>query len=52
MKLSIDKPEFQKGLARIQAIVEKRNTMPILANVLPTAQLVYRARVMAGRDPS
>ncbi len=34
MKLSIDKSEFQKGLARIQAIVEKRNTMPILANVL------------------
>ena len=34
MKLSIEKGEFQKGLARIQSIVEKRNTMPILANVL------------------
>ena len=34
MKFSITKAEFQRGLARIQSIVEKRNTMPILANVL------------------
>jgi DNA polymerase-3 subunit beta len=34
MKFSIEKAELQKGLARIQAIVEKRNSMPILANVL------------------
>lgn len=34
MKLSIAQHELQKGLARIQSIVEKRNTMPILANVL------------------
>lgn len=34
MKFTISKAEFQKGLARIQSIVEKRNTMPILANVL------------------
>lgn len=34
MKLSISKSELQKGLARLQTIVEKRNTMPILANVL------------------
>ena len=34
MKLSIPQNELQKGLARIQSIVEKRNTMPILANVL------------------
>jgi DNA polymerase-3 subunit beta len=34
MKFTIEKNEFQKGLARIQAIVEKRNSMPILANVL------------------
>ena len=34
MKFSISKAEFQRGLARIQSIVEKRNTMPILANVL------------------
>ena len=34
MKFSIDKSEFQRGLGRIQSIVEKRNTMPILANAL------------------
>jgi DNA polymerase-3 subunit beta len=34
MKLTIPKGELQRGLARIQAIVEKRNSMPILANVL------------------
>jgi len=34
MKLKIAKTELQKGLGRIQAIVEKRNSMPILANVL------------------
>jgi DNA polymerase-3 subunit beta len=34
MKISITKPELSRGLARIQAIVEKRNSMPILANVL------------------
>ena len=34
MKLVIDKADLQRGLARIQAIVEKSNSMPILANVL------------------
>lgn len=34
MKLSIPKPELQRALGRIQAIVERRNSMPILANVL------------------
>jgi len=33
MNLSISKSELQRGLARIQAIVEKRNSMPILSNV-------------------
>jgi DNA polymerase-3 subunit beta len=33
MKLAIPKSELQRGLGRIQSIVEKRNTMPILANV-------------------
>lgn len=37
MKLSIDKSELQRGLARLQAVVEKRNSMPILANVLLNA---------------
>jgi DNA polymerase-3 subunit beta len=34
MKFTIEKSEFQRGLGRIQSIVEKRNTMPILANAL------------------
>lgn len=34
MKFSIDKGVFIKVLQKIQGIVEKRNTMPILANVL------------------
>ena len=34
MKLSIPRSELQRGLGRIQAIVEKRNSMPILANAL------------------
>jgi DNA polymerase-3 subunit beta len=38
MKLTIAKSELQKGLTRIQAIVEKRNSMPILANVLLEAE--------------
>ncbi len=37
MKLTIDKNDLQRGLGRLQAIVEKRNSMPILANVLLTA---------------
>ena len=37
MKLSIGKGDLQRGLGRLQAIVEKRNSMPILANVLLTA---------------
>ena len=37
MKLSIEKSDLQRGLARLQAIVEKRSSMPILANVLATA---------------
>ena len=34
MKFTIDRAELQRGLGRIQSIVETRNTMPILANVL------------------
>ena len=37
MKLSIEKVDLLRGLARLQAIVEKRSSMPILANVLATA---------------
>lgn len=34
MEFKINKEIFLKGLQRIQGIVEKRNTMPILSNVL------------------
>ncbi len=37
MKLSLSKADLQRGLGRIQAIVEKRNSMPILANALLSA---------------
>lgn len=33
MNLTISKSELQRALSRIQAIVEKRNSMPILSNV-------------------
>jgi len=33
MKFTIGKDELLRGVGRIQSIVEKRNTMPILANV-------------------
>ncbi len=38
MKLTIAKSDLQRGLARIQSVVERRSTMPILANVLLTAE--------------
>jgi DNA polymerase III subunit beta len=34
MKLTIKKDEILKGLQRIQGVVEKKNTMPILSNML------------------
>jgi DNA polymerase-3 subunit beta len=34
MHFSIEKEVFLKGLARVQGIVEKKNTIPILSNVL------------------
>jgi DNA polymerase-3 subunit beta len=37
MKFAIDREELQRGLARIQGIVERRGTLPILANVLMQA---------------
>jgi DNA polymerase-3 subunit beta len=38
MKLTIKKEEILKGLQRIQGVVEKKNTMPILSNMLFTAE--------------
>lgn len=37
MKFSIDRDELQRGLARVQSIVEHRGTLPILSNALITA---------------
>ncbi len=37
MKLRIKKEEILKGLQRIQGVVDKKNTMPILSNMLLTA---------------
>jgi DNA polymerase-3 subunit beta len=37
MKLRIKKEEFLKGLQRIQGVVDKKNTMPILSNMLMAA---------------
>jgi len=34
MQFTIEKEVFLKGLSRVQGIVEKRNTIPILSNVL------------------
>lgn len=34
MQFTVEKEVFLKGLSRIQGIVEKRNTIPILSNVL------------------
>jgi DNA polymerase-3 subunit beta len=37
MKLTIDKSDLHRGLSRLQAVVERRHSMPILANVLLNA---------------
>ena len=38
MKLRIARDEFLTGLQRVQGVVEKRNTMPILSNILLEAK--------------
>ena len=38
MEFRIGKESFMKALQRIQGIVEKRNTMPILSNALLEVQ--------------
>jgi len=37
MKFTIDREELLRGVARVQAIVERRGTLPILSNALVTA---------------
>jgi len=46
MKLSIAKADLQRGLGRIQQIVERRNSMPILANVLLDARKGERGALL------
>jgi len=50
MQVSITRAELQRGLGRIQSIVEKRNTMPILANALLTARKAEGRLEIAGTD--
>ena len=38
MKLKVDRTILLKALAHIQSVAEKRNTIPILANVLIEVQ--------------
>ncbi len=47
MKLSLPRSELQRGLGRLQAIVEKRNSMPILANALFEATKPNRLELIA-----
>ena len=48
MELQIDRDEFNRALYRAQGIVEKKNTMPILASVLLEATTVEGAAGAAG----
>jgi DNA polymerase-3 subunit beta len=47
MQATISRAELQRGLGRIQSIVEKRNSMPILANALLTATKPDRLEIAA-----
>ncbi|MBV9811695.1 MAG: DNA polymerase III subunit beta, partial [Acetobacteraceae bacterium] len=38
MKIKADRATLMKALAHVQSVVEKRNTIPILANVMITAR--------------
>ncbi len=38
MKISIERSDLLKALSHVQSVVERRNTIPILSNVLMTAQ--------------
>jgi len=50
MKFQIEKADLQRGLGRIQSIVEKRNSMPILANVLLEAEKKAGTIMLAATD--
>ena len=51
MKLSIERGTLLKALAQAQSVVERRNTIPILANVLIEAEGI-RAALLAPTDPT
>ena len=38
MKLSIDRSTFVRALSHVQSVVERRNTIPILGNILLRAE--------------
>ncbi|QDH12854.1 DNA polymerase III subunit beta [Formicincola oecophyllae] len=38
MKFKVDRPSLQRALAHVHSVAEKRNTVPILANVLLNAE--------------
>jgi DNA polymerase III subunit beta len=47
MKFTIERATLLKGLGHVQAVVERRNTIPILSNVLLEAQEGGALRLMA-----
>jgi len=47
MKATIERATLLKGLSHVQSVVERRNTIPILSNVLLEAQASGAIRLMA-----
>lgn len=47
MKATIERATLLKGLSHVQSVVERRNTIPILSNVLIEAQASGALRLMA-----
>lgn len=47
MKATIERATLLRGLSHVQSVVERRNTIPILSNVLIDAQLGGTIRLMA-----
>src|ERR1041384_2903253 len=47
MKINVERGAFLKGLSHVQSVVERRNTIPILSNVLLEAQAGGAMRLMA-----
>ncbi len=47
MKATIERATLLKGLSHVQSVVERRNTIPILSNVLLEAQASGAMRLMA-----